>query len=429
MKQHELVQWFRQSSPYINLHRKTTVVINLRSEVINHDHFRAFLHDLAIVHNLGVKIVLVLGARRAIDEAFEKQGIHSEFHQGKRLTSTEMMEVIASEVGRLRNYVEAKLSMGLINSPMHQANISVVTGNFVVAKPLGVVEGIDYLHTGDIRRVNAPAIQQQLDNGNVVLISPIGHSPSGESFNLEADDLAVQLASALRAEKLVSVYDQVPESISTSLSVADAQSLSNTDSLSSELAQVVSSLSKAVSLGVERAHLIDINIDGSLLSELYTRDGQGVMVSSEPDWIIRSARVDDLNAIINLIRPLEQSGALVRRSRERLEVELPYFNLVEKDGMIISCCALYPFEDQSAEVACVATAPEYRGSGVTVQLLKRVEANAKVAGVTRLFLLTTGSMHWFLEQGFVPSELEDLPTSRREMYNYQRNSKLMAKPL
>ncbi|RMA80200.1 amino-acid N-acetyltransferase [Umboniibacter marinipuniceus] len=429
MKQHELVQWFRQSSPYINLHRQTTVVINLRSEVISHDHFRGFLHDLAIAHNLGVKIVMVLGARQAIDKVLQQQGIASEFHLGKRLTSNELMEVIAAEVGRLRNYVEAKLSMGLINSPMHQANITVVSGNFVVAKPLGVVDGIDYLHTGELRKINAPAIKQQLDSGNIVLISPIGHSPSGESFNLEADDLAVQLASSLKAEKLVSVYDQVPTSISSSLSIAEAEQLATDQTITHELAQLISSLSRAVGLGVERAHLVDINIDGSLLSELYTRDGQGVMISSCPDWIIRAARVDDLNAIINLIRPLEQSGALVRRSRERLEVELPYFTLVEKDGMIISCCALYPFEDQSAEIACVATAPEYRGTGVTIQLLKHIEIEAKKAQLKRLFLLTTGSMHWFLEQGFSPSQLDDLPASRRDMYNYQRNSKLMAKTL
>ena len=429
MKQHELVQWFRQSSPYINLHRNKTVVINLRSEAISHSHFKAFLHDLAIAHNLGVKIVIVFGARHIIDEVCQKRGIVSEFHRGLRLTSSELMELIAAEVGRLRTYVETKLSMGLINSPMHQSNITVVSGNFVVAKPLGVIDGIDHLHTGAVRKINANAINQQLDAGNIVLVGPIGHSPSGETFNLEADDLSVTIASALAAEKLVTVYHDIPAKLPTSLDVLGTKQLTELTEYPPELCRLLDGLAKAASQGVSRAHLIDINIDGSLLSELYTRDGEGVMISRELPWVIRSARVDDLNAIISLIRPLEQSGALVRRSRERLEVELEHFSLVEKDGMIISCCALYPFEQAMAELACVATAPDYRGTGVAAELLASVEKRARSNQIDSIFLLTTGSMHWFLEQGFEPIELASLPESRRELYNYQRNSKLMAKRL
>lgn len=421
-----LVNWFRQSSPYINAHRDKTVVVMISSATIEHANFKSFLHDLAIAHNLGIRVVLVFGASTQIDQLCDLNNHSCDRYEGLRLTSPDTMEYVVSAIGKLRNFIETKLSMGLINSPMHQANINVVSGNFVIAQPMGVIDGIDHQLTGVVRKVRSNAIHQQLSHNNIVLIPPLGASPSGETFNLYAEDVAAQVAIHLNAEKIIFVTDGLPTSLSSQFTTGEATELMASGALNSVLNALFKQASIACERGVERAHLIDIGVDGSLLSELYTRDGQGILISADSPFRIRRANVDDINAIIDLIRPLELSGALVRRSRDQLETEIDQFELIEIDGLIAGCCALYPFlDDNAAEVACVATHPDYRGTGIANKLLNSAKQRASALNISKLFLLTTGSMHWFLEQGFAEADLSELPTTRRSAYNMQRNSKLM----
>ncbi len=186
---------------------------------------------------------------------------------------------------------------------------------------------------------------------------------------------------------------------------------------------------RASSSGVGRVHLIGYNDDGTLLRELFSRDGVGTILTRESLEILRDARPDDISGLVALIEPLEESGALVRRSRELLEREISRFSVVEHDGMIVGCAALYPYGEDQAELACVAVHPHFRRWGYGERLLKRIETRARAVGIRRLFVLTTLTSHWFRERGFVEQSVDDLPEEKRLVYNLQRRSKVYAKPL
>ncbi len=425
-----LVKWFRESSPYINSHRQTTAVVVISSDALTHPNRKSFLHDLATLHNLGMGIVVVFGSRAYIDRAMTNSKHHCSYHNGRRITDKPTMKIAQEVSGYLLTEIESQMSMGLVNSSMHQSDINVISGNFVIAKPMGIVDGIDHQHTGTVRRINAQAIRAQLEHKNLVIVAPIGYSPSGESFNLESESLAASIAQSLNAEKLIIALDTLPVTLPTQIVSRQVNEISNEYQQHGDLVRSLHSAATSVTAGVLRSHLIDINIDGCLLTEMYTRDGIGTMVIKESYLNTRPAGIDDLPSIISLIRPLEESGMLVRRSRKRIEMELPYFSVIEKDGLIISCCALYPYDGSDAvELACVATHPGYQGVGAAKTLLAYAEDQARLNKKSALFILTTGSAHWFVEQGFNDCALDLLPPKKQRMYNFQRNSKAMIKYL
>lgn len=186
----------------------------------------------------------------------------------------------------------------------------------------------------------------------------------------------------------------------------------------------------AASNGVARAHLVNFREDGALLRELFTRDGCGTLVTRENYENIRGAYIEDVGGILELIAPLEEAGILVRRSRELLEAEIKRFTIIERDGMVIGCAALYPFEDgQSAELACVAVHTDYRSAQRGKKLMAYVERRARTQGLTAIYVLSTQTAHWFREQGFEPVSVDDLPGERKSLYNYQRKSKVFRKQL
>jgi amino-acid N-acetyltransferase len=177
-------------------------------------------------------------------------------------------------------------------------------------------------------------------------------------------------------------------------------------------------------------HFLDRQADGAMLMEFFTRDGVGTVMTSAPLARLRDATIDDVGAILGLIEPLEADGTLVKRGRERLEMEITRFSVVEHDGVIVGCAALYPFStEKSAELACLAVMPDFRRSGYGDQLRSHIEARAKKLKLKRLFVLTTRTAHWFIERGFVESDVDALPAARRELYNLQRRSKVLVKAL
>jgi amino-acid N-acetyltransferase len=434
-KTESLVNWFRQSAPYINVHRNKTFVIMLGGEAIAHPNINTIVHDIALVKSLGVRIVLVLGARPQIEEALEQNGCTTVFMNNIRITDDVSLPVIKQTVGLIERDIEAKLSMGLINSPMHNAHINTVRGNFITAQPIGVDEGIDYCLAGKVRRINHVSMSQQLDQGNLILVPPLGVSVTGEIFNLTSEDVATQVAIALKADKLISfcshqgVRDQnnqvvselVPEEATLLLESTTDDELSD-----SGTHRYLRAAIQCCNGGVERCHLVSYKHDGALLDELFSRDGIGTQLVSQSYERVRNATLDDIVGIIELIRPLEEQGVLVRRSRELLEVEINRFIVVERDRMIIGCAALYPFKDEKmAEMACMVSHPEYRRNSRGDRLLMSIIQRARLQGLTKLFVLTTKSIHWFQERGFELATLEDLPDAKRQMYNLQRRSKIL----
>jgi len=433
-KQIQFVNWFRQSSPYIHSHRKRTFVIFFGGDVVQGENFAHFIHDISLLNSLGVRLVLVHGARPQIEKQISSLGLESSYAENLRITGTSTLPAVEQAVGQVRVNIEARLSMGLINTPMAGASLRVVSGNYVTARPYGIRNGVDYFHTGEVRKIDTQAIQSQLGLGNITLLSPIGYSPSGEAFNLHAEDVATETAIALKADKLIMMTSGFLEDkhneLITQLDIKQAKKLLLKDCLNTELQSHLNNVTQACERGVSRAHLINHQVDGSLLIELYSRDGCGSLISAEQYEGLRTASIDDVGGILEIIQPMEEQGILAERSREQLELEITQFSVIERDGMIIACAALYPYPDENmAEVACLAVHPDYRKSGRGDILLQQLESQAKKLNLNQLFLLTTHTAHWFIERGFIEQDLENLPVSKKSLYNLQRNSKIFIKEL
>jgi amino-acid N-acetyltransferase len=430
------VHWFRRATPYVHAHRGRTFVIAFGGEAVAGERFSNLIHDLALLHGLGIRLVLVHGARPQIEERLALRGAELRYVKGLRVTDDPALACVKEAAGAVRVEIEALLSLGTANSPMAGVRIPVASGNFVTAKPLGVLDGVDYLHTGVVRRIDCKSLRQRLNDGAVALMPPIGYSPTGEVFNLSAADVARSAAISLKADKLIflleetGVTDASGSIVSNVLSQSVDDLLADSPPVTEDLAQSLRAGADACVQGVERVHLIGRRTDGALLKELFTRDGVGTMITASPYEELRSACIDDIGGILDLLRPLEEQGVLVRRSRERLEMEIDRFFLMERDGMAIACAAIYCLPDRGlAELACVAVHPDYREKGRGDKLLEHIEGITRGRGISRLFVLTTQTAHWFRERGFEPARLSDLPMEKQALYNYRRNSKVFIKTL
>jgi len=432
-----LVAWVRQAAPYIHAFRGRTFVIAFGGEVLEAGSAQALIHDIALLDSMGIRLVLVHGARPQIDAEMRMRGLEPKFHKGLRVTDSEALECVKRAMGVTRIEIEALLSQGLPNTPMAGAFLRVTGGNFVTARPVGVVDGIDFQYTGAVRKVIAEEIQADLAQENVVLITPISASPTGEIFNLAWEEVAEAVAVAVQADKLIYLCDaagvvSAKGALIDALTADEAQKIMGKylQAQAPEIARVLPSAIRACRAGVGRVHFLDRESDGAMLMEFFTRDGVGTVMTQAPLARLRDATIDDVGAILRLIEPLEADGTLVKRGRERLEMEVSRFSLVEHDGVVVGCAALYPFADaKSAELACVAVMPDFRRSGYGDQLRLYIEARAKKMKLKQIFVLTTRTAHWFIERGFVESSVDALPAARREVYNLQRRSKVLVKTL
>lgn len=412
--------WFRAAAPYIHAHGGATFVIAMEGETLAADNFINLIHDLAILNSLKIRLVLVFGARPQIEAQCEQQQIPVHYHQGLRITDDASLVVARAVIGELRIQLEAKLSFGLPHTPMADARIRCVSGNWVTARPAGIIDGVDLGHTGEVRRVDSEAIHQQLAQGNLVILSPLGYSLTGEIFNLSAEAIATAVATSLQADKLIFIGHS-NAGLPRELTVQQADDYSHPALAAAKMACVS---------GVSRVHLLDRDKDGALLQELFSRDGAGTLISATSFETIRQASIDDVGGILELLAPLEANGTLVKRSRELLEREISYFTVMERDGTAIACAALYPYaENAMAELACLAVDPHYRNTGRARQLLTALEKQAHEKQLNCLYVLTTQTAHWFIENGFTVSDLASLPVARQAMYNYQRNSSVFKKIL
>ena len=430
------VEWFRSAAPYIHAFRGKTFVVAFGGEVVSEGQFIALAHDLNLLNSLGVRLVLVHGARPQIEEELTERGAAIRYAGGMRVTDDDALKCVKEAAGTVRVEIEALLSMGLANSPMAGADIRVASGNFVTAKPMGVLGGVDLMHTGEVRKIDAIGIQRRLGLNEIVLLSPLGYSPTGEVFNLSLEDVATSAAIALDADKLIFLMDTAGvvgengELLRELTTVAAETILAASAVLPSDVAYYLPCAVRACRKGVARSHLISRHTDGALLQELFTHEGIGSMVSEDVLETLRNATIDDVGGILALIEPLEAEGILVRRSRELLEMEIDRFSVLEYDGLIIGCAALYPFsKEKAAELACMAVHPDYRSAGRGEALLGYMQVKALEKGFKQLFVLTTRTAHWFLERGFAEVGVDKLPKAKQGLYNYQRRSKVFMKKL
>lgn len=426
---------FRDAAPYINAHRGKVAVVFFGGEIVTDARFPNLIHDLALLHSLGMRLALVHGARPQIDGRIARRRLLPKYHRGLRVTGPDALSAVKEAVACVRVEIEARLSMGLVNTPMSGMQLRVVSGNFVTARPLGVHDGVDYHYTGEVRSIAADALRQQLNLGQIPLLSALGYSPTGETFNVNSLEVACATATALEADKLILLIAQETDWPTSAggaqqLGLGEARALlaRREPSIPETFARPLAQAIFACEHGVRRAHLLDGGTDGAILKELFTRDGAGLMITGEIYEDLRKAHIDDVGGILELIAPLERQGALVKRSREQLELEIDRFVIIERDGMAIGCGALYPFPDEGmGEIACLAIHPDYRGEHRGDALLQHLEQRARTLGLNTLFVLTTRTEHWFVERGFHQATLGAIPVERQALYNLQRNSKVFLK--
>ncbi|MDO8299053.1 amino-acid N-acetyltransferase [Lacisediminimonas sp.] len=431
----QFVQWLRSVAPYIHAFRGKIFVVAFPGELVMAGALPVLAHDLSLLHALGIKVVIVHGSRPQVQEQLALRNVQARFQNGVRITDAAALECAKEAAGELRLDIEAAFSQGLPNTPMAHSAIRIISGNFVTARPVGIIGGIDHEHTGLVRKVAFEAIHPILNAGGLVLLSPLGFSPTGEIFNLTMEDVALSAAVALRADKLIFITetpmmtDQGGAEIHE-LSIHLARAMIAEGVLPADQSFYLDHATKACNGGVPRAHIVPFALDGSALLELFTHDGVGTMVSTQNLESLREATIEDVGGILQLIEPLEADGTLVKRGRELLEREISYFSVIEHDGVIFGCAALYPFpEEKMAEMACLSVNPDVQAQGDGERLLAHIEHRARAAGFKRLFVLTTRTAHWFLKRGFVNATVDHLPRDRQRIYNWQRKSLVLIKNL
>jgi amino-acid N-acetyltransferase len=439
---HTFVPWFRSVAPYIHAHRGKAFVVAMAGELAAAGRLPTFAQDLAILHAMGIKLVLVHGFRPQLEEQLRAKGHSSQFSHGMRITDAVALDGAQEAAGQMRYEIEAAFSQGLPNTPMAHSHIRVVSGNFITARPVGILDGVDFKHTGLVRKIDAPGIRKMIDLGALVMLSPFGFSPTGEAFNLSMEDVAASVAIALQADKLIYVTEvggialdsAAPEpTIDTELTLQDAKKMlaqlphpRDTTDTAFYLQHAV----KACEAGVERVHIVPYSVDGSVLIESFTHDGVGTMIVDEKLESLREAGADDIGGILQLIEPFERDGTLVKRDRTEIERDIGLYTVIEHDGVIFGCAALYPYpEAQTAEMSALTVSPQVQGQGDGERILKRIEQRAKVAGFSSIFVLTTQTMHWFLKRGFARAEPDWLPESRKRKYNRDRRSVVLVKTI
>ena len=448
----DFVTWFRAAAPWIHAFRGKTFVLAVGGEIVESGQVESLTHDINLLTSIGIRVVIVCGSRPQINAALAARGLSTEFQFGMRITHPKAMDCVKEAVGRLRIEFEQRFSFGLPNTPMAQSEgVRLMSGSLLTAQPVGVIDGVDFQFSGRVRDVDAETVRHALSNGDIVLLTPIGYSPTGEAFNLMMEDVAASVAIALDAEKLIFLIDALGlppmpgaktkrarnQDISRELAAAEAEKLYKAAAQSPEISGMSEDTMRALDAavraskgGVARTHLIPRDTDGALLMELFSYGGIGTMITEAGVENIRDASIDDVGGVLMLLEPLEADGTLVRRGREKIEAEIGQFNVIEHDGVIAGCAALYPFARESlAEMACFVVSPEYRGHNYGERLLSRMDSKARQIRIKRLFVLTTRTAHWFIEHGFVEGSLDELPEAKQKLYNYQRQSKIFIKRL
>ena len=431
----QFVAWLRSVAPYIHAFRGKTFVVAFPGELVMAGALPVLAHDLSLMHALGIKIVLVHGSRPQVEEQLGLRQVQTRFHHGLRITDAAALECAKEAAGEIRLDIEGAFSQGLPNTPMANAAVRVISGNFVVARPRGIIDGIDLELTGVTRKIAHETINAILDTGALVLLSPLGFSPTGEVFNLSMEDVALSAAAALRADKLIFITETplMTDAGGTEIrevSVHQAQAILSSGCLRPDAAFYFEHAIKACRAGVPRAHMVPFSSDGAVLLEVFTHDGVGTMISGASLESLREATIEDVGGVLRLIEPLEANGTLVKRGRELIEREIDYFSVIEHDGVIFACAALYPFANEKmAEMACLTVSPDSQGQGDGERMLHHIEQRARAAGFKRLFVLTTTAAHWFIKRGFAQKSFDDLPKDRQNMYNWQRKSLVLIKSL
>lgn len=432
------VDTFRMSSPYINAHQGLVFVIHVPGALLEESLFASVMEDIALMRIVGIKLVLVLGPQMQVNRRLATERMPTKFVDGIRVTDARTLQIVKELAGSMRFEVEATLARGVTNMPS-ASRISIVSGSFFSAQPVGIIEGEDFGFSGKVRRIDVESINRRLDQGDIVVIPNIGSSPSGQHFNCCSEEVASECAGQLNAEKLIfmgngeTLFDTRSDHTIPNLTLKSAERFLRlrAGGLPPDFRKALKYSVNALNKGVRRAHILNRFLNGVLLMEVFHRDGVGLMVSRDLYEGFRRARLSDVSGLEGIIKPLEEQGILKHRPRTTIERDIEQFVVIERDGMIIACMSLAKLEGDPlwAELGCLAVHRDYRKLGKGDAMLGFTERMAFDMGVRHLIILSTQSFDWFKERGFSEVAVEELPKTRQEKYDKSRKSKIFHKLL
>ncbi len=424
----------REVFAYISRFKGSTFVIKIDSSLLSHDYFPILVKDLTLLKQNGINIVIIPGSRMQIDEILKTYHIESTYHDNIRISPPEAVPFIKMAAFDVCNKIMTQLSAH---------NVNAVIGNWVKARSIGVIDGVDYLSTGRVNRVDAQTIRTILAEGHIPIFPCIGWSSTGEPFNISSDELAVELGKALNSKKIFFLENRdilrdsslkIPSGV---LRQDNGRISKLTIPAAEELLQmnretdlpIIRLAIEAARAGVDRVHIVNGTVEGVILREIFSNLGVGTMVFANDYESIRSMKSADTSAVLGLMKPLIERGLLIPRSREDLNQKIKDYIVYAMDDVIHGCAALHAFEDGQAEIAGLAVDAGFAELGIGQKMVSYLLEKGRELGYRRIFVLTTQTSDWFLKMGFRTGEVEDLPLSKKNKYNRKRNSRILLYPL
>ncbi len=413
----------REVIKYLQKFKNTLAVIYIDEKIIESPLFSSHIHDIALIHEAGLKVIIIPGARRRIDDVLTSAKIDWTYKNNIRVTSNEAMTFIKMAAFDVSNEVMTNLAANHINA---------LIGNWVRSRGIGILDGFDFGTAGEIDKLQINAINKVLDEGFVPIFPCIGWNSVGRPYNISSITLAQKVAMELKAEKLFFLMDS--NGINPKLKNIPAMNISEVETFLNETSDstyatrnILKLAVKACENGVKRAHILDGNIDGALPCEIFSDLGSGTMIYTSNYGNIREMNINDIPEVLSLMRPFVENGKLLPRTEEKLKADYRDYVVYSVDGSIHGCAALHFYDDGQAEIAAVAVDNRFENMGVGPGLINYLFERAKKKNVSRIFILTTQAGDWFESLGFKKSELDTLPPARQKICSPERNSKVYRK--
>ena len=427
---------------YLKKFKNALVIIYIDEETIDSPLFINHIRDICLIHEAGLRVILVPGAKNRIDEILSKNNISWSFHNNCRITGAEAIPLIKMAAFDVSNQIMTAFA---------GEKIGAVIGNWVRSRGKGVINGVDYGSSGEIDKLDVDSINKILDNGFIPIFPCIGWSIAGKPYNISSIELSEQIAVHLKADKLFFLVKDavindrsfnIPKSINVSpegnipaMSLDETelfietnkQSLVNTNnqSLVQKILTLLELAKSACSQGVTRIHILNGSFDGSIPCEIFSDFGSGTMIYKENYGKIREMTFDDIGTVLSLMQPFVNKGILLPRTKENLSLNYKYYIVYELDGAIRACAALIPYEDGQMEIAGVTVAQDYSNIGIGPMLIKSLIQKGIDKNAKSIFLLTTQTSDWFESLNFKPDSIDSIPEERKKIWSKGRGSKVM----
>lgn len=429
---------------YIKRFKNAAIVIHIDNEIMDSPLFVSHIRDIAMIHQAGLKVIIVPGARLKIDEILSKNNIKWSYKNGVRITTPDAMPLIKNAAFDAANIVMTSLA---------GENLTAVIGNWVRARGKGVLSGVDYGTAGEIDKLDDETIKTVLNDGFIPIFPCIGWSLNGKPYNISSTLLASQIATHIHADKLFFLLPNaeisrktfvIPEEIGLSSdgsvpamnleeldsflkANSDEQNQQNSEIENQNKSTIISMLElakKSVLDGVTRVHILNGSLEGTLPCEIFSDFGSGTMIYSSNYGKIRAMRREDISGVLSVMRPFIKKEILLPRTEKQLEAEYNNYVVYELDGAVRACAALHIYDRDQAEIAAVAVDESCSHIGVGPKIIQYLIEKAKSINLKSVFIMTTQTADWFEKQGFVPDDISTLPEERRKLWNPKRGSKL-----